>query len=286
MPSKLSPVVLRTVALVAAVLPLACSPSAPGPTMGTGGNWPGSSDASAASGATGGVGGSGGMAGQTGDDLNFVPAGLSNTNMDGQDVGLTLVAFTLVQGTTGPRFYAAVRNDGDAPSCEAGMTTYYFDKSGQEVTESGSVLHSGRLYKMTDGTILSCIAPGQVAMTASTDLPSSMMIDQLGSLKHLFPAFTVPGVVAISGLSVSDLQTVATDVGKAYTGKVTNELDVAVSAPAVTIFPVNRVGRPLGAATSSATSDLPPGGSWTFTTSAVDALGVDYVAYPTASVPQ
>jgi hypothetical protein len=269
MPSKLLPVIIRAVALVAGILPLACSQSTPGPTTDADGNFPGSSDATAE---------------QTSDDLVIVPEGLSNTNMDGQDMGLTLLAFTLVQETTGPKFYAAVRNDGDTPSCEAGMTTYFVDKADQVVTESGNVLLSGRLYRMDDGTIIACIAPGQVAMAAATDLPSSMMIDQLGYLKHLFPAFTVPGVVPIPGLSVSDVQIVATEAGNAYTGRVTNGLDVAVSSPAVTIFPVNRVGRPLGVATSSETSDIPPGGSWTFKTSAVYDLGVGYVAYPDASI--
>lgn len=271
MHSKLLPVVraVALVAVVALVLPIACAQSTPGPTTGSDGNLPGSIDATAE---------------QPGDDQLFVPEGLSNTNMDGQDVGLTLVAFTLVQETTGPKFYAAVRNDGDTPSCEAGMTTYFVDEADQVVSESGSVLQSGQLYRMTDGTIIACIAPGQVAMTAATDLPSSMMIDQLGYLKHLFPAFTVPGVVAIPGLSVSDVQTVASDAGNTYAGKVTNGLDVAVSAPSVNIFPMNRVGRPLGMATDSVTSDIPPGGSWSFKTSAVDDLGVDYVAYPAASI--
>ena len=246
---KLLPDVLRGLALVALVLPLACSRSTPDHATDS-----------------------------------FVPEGLSNTNMDGQDVGLILVAFTLVQEATGPKLYAAARNDGDTPACEAGMTTTFVDKADQVVTESGSVLQSGRLYTLNDGTIITCIAPGQIAMTASTDLPSSMMIDQLGYLKHLFPAFTVPGVVPIPGLSVSDVQTVATDAGNAYTGKVTNGLDLTVSAPSVSIFPLNRVGRPLAMATNTATSDIPPGGSWTFETSAVDDLGVDYVAYPTATM--
>jgi hypothetical protein len=243
-----------------------------------------SSDTAAAGGALGAIDGLGEMAGP-GDDLLFVPEGLSDISGDGMDQGLTLGAYTLVQEATGPKLYAAVRNESDTPSCEAGMTTDFVDKAGEVVTSSGSVLLSGKLYRLTDGTIISCIDPGQVAMTASTDLPSSMAIDELAYLKHLFPAFTVPGVVPIPGLSVSDVQTVATDAGNAYTGKVTSGLDIAVSSPTVTIFPVNRVGRPLGAATSSATSDLPPGGSWTFTTSAVDDLGVDYVAYPSASIP-
>ncbi len=255
MRSKFLPVVVRAVALGALALPLACD-------------------------------GGGEMAGQPGDDRLFVPAGLSNTNIDGQDDGPTLIAFTLVQEGTGPKLYAAVKNNLDTPACEAGMTTYFVDKADQVVTSSGSVLLSGRLYRLSDGTIISCIDPGQVAMTASTDLPSTLMIDDLGFLEHLFPTFIVAGIVPTAGLTVSEVHAVATGAGHAYSGTVTNGLDVTVSAPAVAIFPVNRVGRPLGVATGSATVDLPPGGSWTFETSVVDDLGVDYLAYPTASIAQ
>lgn len=256
MPLNLLPVLIRAVALAILGLSLACTRSTPDHGAGSGG-----------------------------DGLLFVPQGLFNTNVNGEDEGLTLVAFTLVQETTGPKLYAAVRNDGDTPACEAGMTTYFYDKTDQAVTTSGSVLRSGRLYRMEDGTIIKCVAPEQVAMTASTDLLASMSIDQLGYLNHLFPSFTLSGIVPIPGLSVSDVQTIATDAGTVYTGKIINGLEVTVTAPVVTVFPLNRVGRPLGQATSSAASDLPSGGSWTFTTSAVDAPGVGYVAYPTASLP-
>ena len=256
MPLKVLPVLIRAVALVILGLPLACTRSTPDHGTGSGG-----------------------------DGLLSVPQGLSNTNVDGEDVGLTLVAFTLVQGTVGPKLYAAVRNDGDTPACQAGMTTYFYDKTDQVVTSAGAVLRSGRLYRMEDGTVIACVDPGQVAMAASTDLLATMTIDQLAYLKHLFPSFTLSSIVPIPGLSVSDVQTIATDAGTVYAGKIINGLDVTVTAPAITVFPVNRVGRPLGLATSSAASDLPPGGRWTFTTSAVDAPGVGYVAYPSASLP-
>jgi hypothetical protein len=148
-------------------------------------------------------------------------------------------------------------------------------------------LESGRLYRIDDGSgvIIRCVAPGQVAMTASTNLPDDIVIDELGSLRHSFPAFTV-AVVPIDALSVSEVETVSRGAESAYTGTLTNGLDVAVSAAKVTIFPMNRVGRPLCVAASSATTDLPPGGSWTFETTTVTDLGVDYVAYPAASIPQ
>src|SRR5215831_7930265 len=48
-----------------------------------------------------------GASADAGDQRLFVPAGIPNTNQDGQDVGLALIAFTLVPGTDGPSFYAA-----------------------------------------------------------------------------------------------------------------------------------------------------------------------------------
>jgi hypothetical protein len=242
-------------------------------------------DAAVGDGAPGGSDGGGEVAGAAGDDQLFVPAGLPNLSGDGQDVGLTLVAFTLAEEPGGLRLYAAIENRSDTPSCQAGMSTDFYDKSGVLLTSTGSVLLSGRFYRMTDGTLITCIDPGQVAMTASNPLPAGLAIDQLGHLEHLFPAFTVPGVVPVAGLTVSDVHTAAAATGTAYTGTLGNGLDVTVTAPTATIFPVNRVGRPLGVATASGTSALPPGATWTFTTSAVADVGVAFVAYPTATLP-
>ena len=235
-----------------------------------------------------GVDGSGGrddLTGEPGDDLLFVPEGLPNANVNGTDVGLVLAAFTLAQGATGPELFAAVRNDGDAPACQPGMTVDFYDQADQRVSSAGGVLQSGRLYQLDDGTIIPCIAPGQTAMAAATALPDAIVIDELGHLEHLFPAFVLDGIVPVAGLAVSGVAAVATDAGHVYTGQLTNGLDVTVRAPQVLVFPVNRVGRPLGVAMSRGTADLPAGGSRTFETSSVDTFGVDFVAFPVASIP-
>ena len=225
------------------------------------------------------------MAGALGDDRLFVPEDLPNTPQEGEvGVTLTLVASTLVQGAAGPELYAAVRNDGSAPSCNAGMVTDFIDKAGQTVTSVGTALLSKQLYRLDPNTLVSCIDPGQIAMAASTSLPAEVVIAELGSLKHHFPTFGLDGIVPVAGFIVSQVETVAKGAGSAYTGTLTNGMDVTVTAPSVTIFPVNRVGRPLGAATSSAPIDIPPGGSWSFETSTVNDLGVDYAAYPAASI--
>ena len=245
-------------------LPLACSGGADHPT---------------------GAGGSGGTAGPAGDDRLFVPEGLTNANQSGADVGLVLVAFTLVQGKTGPELYAAIRNDDVTPICNAGLITFFLDKADQMVSSDGAGLQGGRLYRLTDGPIVSCLDPGEIAMTASTHLPEEIVIDQLGSLQHQLPGFILDGIVPIAGPVVSDIKTVTTASGTTYTGTITNGLDVTASALSVSLFPLNRAGRPLGVATSSATVDVPPGGAWRFETSSVDDPGVAYAAFAGATIP-
>jgi hypothetical protein len=100
----------------------------------------------------------------------------------------------------------------------------------------------------------------------------------------VFPAFVVT-VVPFGGLTVMGIQPVASSGGTAYIGTVVNALGSTLSNPSVTIFPVNRVGRPLGMASASATVDLAPGVAWNFQTTAVDDPGVDQAAYATGSLP-
>jgi hypothetical protein len=225
-------------------------------------------------------------AGLDGDDRLFVPEGLSNTNKNGQDVGLALVAFTLVPGANGPSFYAAVQNVWSTPLCEAGMMVDFYDTGDQLVGSGASVLQSGRFYQLTDGSgaIIPCLAPGQIAMTGEMGLPDTISIDQLGSVQHLFPSFNVD-VAPVGGLMATGLEAIATGPGTAYTGTVVNDLASPLNDPSVAIFPVNRVGRPLGMASASATMTLGPGEAWTFQTDAVDDPGVDQVAYASGTLP-
>ncbi len=219
-----------------------------------------------------------------GDDRLFVPQGLPNTNGDGQDVGLVLVAFTLVPGAAGPSFFAAVQNVLTTPLCEPGMMISFYDQNAELVGTAASVLQSGRFYQLGDGTVIPCVDPGQIAMTGETGLPNTIVIDQLGSLVHLFPSFNVD-VVPAGDLTVSGIAAAAADGGTGYVGNVVNQIGSMLSSPNVAIFPVNRVGRPLGMATATTTTDLPAGGTWAFQTGAVDDAGVGEVAYASGSVP-
>jgi hypothetical protein len=271
---------------VALALPFACS-AGTGDQATSGSGGASGRGGSSSGGSSGGTGGVGGMPVTPGDDRLFVPEGLPNTSADGDEKGrLMLVAFTLVPGPTGLELYAAVKNDGQVPSCNAGMMIQFYDKGGQHLPEYdlGTGLQSQELYRLDANTVLGCIDPGQIAMT-SAKLPAALGLDNLGSLTHTFPTFIVDGIVHIGGFTVTGVKAVPKDAGGAYTGQLTNGLDVTVSAPSVSIFPVNRVGRPLGVATSVGTADVPPGGSWTFQTDTVNDLGAGFAAYPGASIP-
>lgn len=221
-----------------------------------------------------------------GDDRLFVPEGLPNINQDGQDMGLVLVALTLVPGASGPSFYAAVQNVFSTPLCEAGMMLQFYDQSGQLVGSAASVLASDHSYQLTDGSgaVIPCVAPQQIVMTGATDLPATIVVDQLGSLVHLFPSFNVD-VVPTGELAAGGVQAVAGAGGTTYRGAVANQIGMNANNPSVAVFPVNRVGRPLGMATASTTAALAAGSTWTFETGAVDDPGVGQVAFASGSVP-
>jgi hypothetical protein len=183
--------------------------------------------------------------------------------------------------------YAAVRNEADTPACDAGMTTYFVDKAGQLVASVGSVLYSGRLYRFDDatGVAITCVAPGQIAMAATTELPDEIVLEELAYLEHQFPLFTIGGLVPIDAMSVSELRAVERGPELAYTGTFTNELDETLAGASVAVFPVNRVGRPLGMATSTAPAEIAPRGTWAFETTTVAELGAGHVVYPAVATP-
>jgi hypothetical protein len=56
-----------------------------------------------------------------------------------------------------------------------------------------------------------------------------------------------------------------------------------VTTPSIRVFPLNRVGRPLGVAKGGDSSQIPAAGTWTFQTDTVDTPGVSYAAFPAAT---
>ena len=220
------------------------------------------------------------------DDALIVPAGLDVSLEPGGAGVLDVFALTLRDEPDGLALYAALRNDGDVPACDAAFKVTLYDKAAQPLGNWITGLHTKHFfrYDLPDGssTIAACASPGDVTMAHVATMTADVVAADVGQVVYYYSYFALDAV-PVDGLAVTPVNSVTAGGGTAYTGTVVNGLDTAVSDPSVTIFPVNRVGRPLGAATGADATQVPPGATWTFQTNAVDARGLSFSAYPAAS---
>lgn len=221
-----------------------------------------------------------------GDDRVFVPEDLPNTEANGAEGGLTLVAFTLLERETGLELYAAVQNEGDVTLCEPGMTADFVDRRGTLAGSAGVALYSGRFFRIEDGSgaIVTCVPPGETALGGAVSLPDSIVVGELAEVRHSFPSFIVPNLVPVQGLTLGSVEIVASDGRSTYAGTLHNALELSVTNPRVLVFPLNRAGRPLGMASAEGAVTVAPGEDFRFETSAVDDAGTRHAAFPAASV--
>jgi hypothetical protein len=226
--------------------------------------------------------------GPSSDAALIVPAGLDVSLEAGGAGVLDLFALTLQQGPNGLQLYAALKNDGDVPACDAALKVFLYDAAGNPLGDFINGLYTNHfyLYTPTDGSaaeIAACASPGDVTMTEIA-IPASddIALGDVASVVYYYSYFALDAVL-IDGLTVSEVSTVTTSAGTSYSGTVINDLDIMVSGPSITIFPLTCAGRPLGIASGSDGSQIPPGGSWTFQTNTVDTPAVNYAAYPSAS---
>lgn len=226
-----------------------------------------------------------GAAGARADGALVVPAGLAVRALAGGNGVLRVTALTLQKGPSSTELYAAVKNEGDIPACDAALSVELFDRGEQSIAAGIGAVFTRRFYRLADGsgTVAACAGPGDVTMAAVTDLPSELDLDEVSYVVYRCPYFALD-VVPIAGLSVGPLTAMVRDTGTVYEGTLVNELDIAVHNPSVTVFPVNRVGRPLGIATGRGTTAISPGSSWAFETPPIDAPAVDYAAYPAGAL--
>ena len=226
-----------------------------------------------------------GAAGETSDDdALIVPQGLSVIQRPGLNSVFDVIALTLRQGPNGAEVYAAVRNDGTAPACSPSFSVELHDANDEVIAAGITGLMVPNFYRLTDGsdTLAGCVAAGQVTMAAIND--SSLAVD-IGDVAQLVygSSYWILGVTPVTGLSVSGVQAVTRSDGVAYTGTLINGLDISIGSPAVEVFPVTHVGRPLGVALASGSSNVAPGGSWEFETDAVNDAGTGFSAFPSGS---
>jgi len=224
----------------------------------------------------------------SGDDRLFVPEGLSvKKPTDGSSGAFNLLALTLQQRQGKTEVYLALRNDGETPACTAAFTVALLDVNGDTLATGTRGLPARQFYRFmldegSEPTVAGCVAPGEVTMGAILDLEPPASESGLDGivLSYWLTYWNLSGITPLEGgVTLDNVRTVTRSDGVAYTGVLVNGL--AEPRPrAASVFPVNRVGRPLGVAWSEESAELPPGGRWEFETTTVPEAGSGFVAYP------
>lgn len=221
---------------------------------------------------------------EQGDAARIVPEGLTVTALAGGNGVLDVTALTLRKTASSTEVYAALKNGGAIPACTAAFSVELFDRGDRSLAAGIGGLLTQHFYRLKDasGAIAACVSPGDVTIAAVTDLPADIA-DDVKTIVYRCPYYALD-VDPIDGLRIDDMKSTSRGAATAYTGTLVNDLEVAVSKPSVTVFPVNRVGRPLGMAIGTSSDEIPAHGHWRFETSSVDALAVDFAAYPTGAI--
>jgi hypothetical protein len=226
---------------------------------------------------------SGADASGTGDDRLFVPEGLSVTKPT-----FNLLALTLQQRSAQTEVYLALRNDGERPACTAAFTVALLDANGDTLATGTRGLSVRQFYRFKpdeseEQTVAGCVAPGEVTMGAILDLDLGRRESGLEgiALSYWLTYWNLMDITKLPGaVTLENVRTVMQSDGVTYTGELVNELVDEPRAAAVSVFPVNRVGRPLGVAYSQGSAELAPGERWKFETSSVPESGTGFAAYP------
>jgi len=216
--------------------------------------------------------------------MAFSPAGIELHPPPIEMPGLTMIAYTMLDGQQGLELYVALRNDAETPACGASISVDLYDRDEQSLASSVIGVLGGSPYQVVDlpDTYSACVRPGQIAMAALTDWPDYLSVDAVGHLAYRCPYFEI-AVTPAGEFLLSNLEKESTALGDVYRGTFTNQLAITVDSPQVVIFPLAESGRPLGMLSAEGTMTLPPADSWMFESAPTDVRGDDFRVFPFAS---
>src|SRR6187549_2216935 len=131
------------------------------------------------------------MAGVQGD--LFSPEGIELHPPPIEMPGLTMIAYTLLDGQQGLELYVALRNDSETPACGASISVDLYDHDEQSLASSVIGVIGGSPYQVVElpDTYSGCVSPGDVAMAALTDWPDYVSVDAVLHLAYRCPYFEI-----------------------------------------------------------------------------------------------
>ena len=233
----------------------------------------------------GGAAGAGGSAG-AGDMRRFVPDIPNTYESTAPNPGLEVIAHTLRIGLLGAEWLVAIENTGTSYLCVLDIESTFFNASNTEIA-AGTAIVEVPLARGSSGTggLVECLGPGQIGM-AVDQITLSDVTDPtvIASVKHNFGGLILEDAVSTNDIVVTGVRIVEDTLGRnQFTGQVRNDTDATVRNPAISIFGVNAVGRPLVEGSDIELTTIAAGASWTFTTNSFEESVEGYVAFPRVS---
>lgn len=198
------------------------------------------------------------------------------------DPRLKVVGHTIHEGRLGPEWLVAIENVGTETLCNLEMSYAFLDTSGRTLSK-GSKLLELPLKRSANGSgvVLGCLGRAEVAMVYDKLVLADVNAALVARVTHDFD-----GVVANDVRPTQEFRAVGSwrspdAAGTRISGTLHNDSDSDISYPAVTIFGVNRHGRPLFACEAVERSSVAAGSSWAFaTTAAFQGPVSELVVYP------
>jgi len=242
---------------------------------------------SASSGSGGNPDGAGGTEGAA--DL-FVPADITFRELADQGEGVDVVSATLALGMSGHlELYAALFNNGPSGACSGGMGVELFDVDEQSLGAFDSIMYGSQLYRADElDQVVGCIDPGERGHAAVTDIDPAIDLDDVAHVIYRFTYFSTEffsgGFTPLTEFTVQDVMRVESAAGSGFSGTLHNGLDASVDEPAVTVFALDAVGRPLATTDVTRAEPLLSGEDWEFLTPPVIDAGQNEVAYALGDV--
>jgi hypothetical protein len=183
------------------------------------------------------------------------------------DPQLEVIAHTVREGTFGHQFLLAVRHTGSVDViCALSIRSTFFDAAGTQIASTADLGVDAYVYRST-GLLNRCIGPGQIAMQ-KLDLDLGLReVEDIASITWQSGGIIITDASPTSVLSVSAISTVTDPWDRErFTGSVRNNGTVTLTGPAIEIYGVNAVGRPLFSSGALESTTIPPGGTWSFET--------------------
>jgi hypothetical protein len=203
------------------------------------------------------------------------------------DPGFEVIAHTVRRLRFEADYLVAIQNTFGLTICALDLETIFFDDGGRELARTRARVETSphRGVSGTGGLVPGCLGPGQIGMQSVHLRLASDRIGEIARAEWIIGGINLTDAVPSTDLAITGVVAEPDPLGgRHFTGRLENRTGSTLRYPAVAIFGVNAVGRPLFASGRVGDTSVAAGGSWTFETfPTFEETYASYVGFPDGS---